>query len=105
MQQWCCRVPLLCINEGGKQCLIFLKKYKSAAKYLMVHFIDIKGFYVARFNKVPCVTFIGDMDVSKAFAFVNETYYKAVKATYQHSYFNHDEQKDLFQKHHYCFKL
>lgn len=55
------------------------------------HYVDVKAFYVAEFNKIPCLTFIGDIDISKAFAFVNDTYKSDIKTTYQHSYFNHDD--------------
>ena len=74
----------------------FFKKIHIKGEIFNGHFIDVKAFYVAQFNKVPCVTFIGDMDVSKTFAFVDETFYRNIKATYQHSYFNHDDQKVYF---------
>ncbi|HEX5153876.1 MAG TPA: hypothetical protein VFW07_20660 [Parafilimonas sp.] len=74
----------------------FFKRVHIKGEIFNGHFIDVKAFYVAQFNKVPCVTFIGDMDVSKAFAFVNETCYRDIKATYQHCYFNHDDQKVYF---------
>lgn len=60
------------------------------------HYVDVKALYVAKFNKIPCLTFIGDLDVSKTLAFVNETYKADIKATYQHSYFNHDDKKVYF---------
>lgn len=60
------------------------------------HYVDVKAFYAAAFNKIPCLTFIGDIDISKAFAFVNETYKADIKTTYQHSYFNHDDKNVYF---------
>jgi hypothetical protein len=74
----------------------FFKRIQISGQMFNGHFIDVKAFYVAQFNKVPCVTFIGDMDVSKTFAFIGETYYRDIKATYQHAYFNHDDQKVYF---------
>jgi len=74
----------------------FFKKIQMGGEIFNGHFIDVKAFYVAQFTKVPCVTFIGDMDVSKTFAHVNETFSRNIKATYQHSYFNHDDQKVYF---------
>lgn len=55
------------------------------------HYVDVKALYAAEFNKIPCLTFIGDIDIIKAFAFVNEAYKADIKTTYQHAYFNHDD--------------
>jgi hypothetical protein len=60
------------------------------------HYIDAKSFYVFKFNEIPCVTFIGDLDVTRAFGFIKETYKAEVTATYQHSYFNHADKKVYF---------
>ena len=73
----------------------FFKRIYIKGEIFNGHFIDVKAFYVAQFNKVPCVTFIGDMDVTKIFAFIKDTYYRDIKAVYLHSYFNHDE-KDVY---------
>ena len=60
------------------------------------HYVDVKALYVCEFNKIPCLTFIGDIDISKAFAFIKETYKTDIKRTYQHSYFNHDDKNVYF---------
>ena len=67
----------------------FLKRININGGLFNGHFIDVKAFYVAKFNAVPSVAFIGEMDVTKAFGFVNETYRADIKAIYQHCYFNH----------------
>jgi len=74
----------------------FLKKTEINGGIFNGHFVDAKALYVARFNKIPCLTFIGDMDVSKAFAFIAETYARDVSGIYQHSYFNHDDGEVYF---------
>jgi len=60
------------------------------------HFLDVKVFYALQFDTVPCVSFIGELDVTRAFAFVNERYKYSVKDIYQHAYFDHDDKKMLF---------
>lgn len=60
------------------------------------HFVDVKALYVTQFNKVPCITFIGDIDVSKAFGFLKEIFREDITATYQHAYFNHDDKQLYF---------
>jgi hypothetical protein len=60
------------------------------------HYIDVKTFYVLRFNAIPCVTFIGDMDITKVFAYMNENFKADRVSTYQHSYFDHNDQNVYF---------
>jgi len=60
------------------------------------HFIEVKALYALQFDAVSCVSFIGEIDTSKAFAFINETLGPDVVSTYQHSYFDHSEQKMFF---------
>jgi len=74
----------------------FLKRINANAALFNGHFIDVKAFYVVKFNEVPCVTFIGDLDVTKVFAFVKETYRTDITATFQHCYFNHNDRKIYF---------
>lgn len=60
------------------------------------HFIEVKTMYALKFDAVSCVSFIGDIDTSKAFAFINETLRTDIVSTYQHSYFDHSEQRMFF---------
>ena len=73
-----------------------LKRIYVKGELFNGHFVDVKALYVSTFNKIPCLTFIGDIDITKAFAFVNETYTADIKRTYQHSYFNHDDKTVYF---------
>jgi hypothetical protein len=74
----------------------FFKRIHIKGEIFNGHFIDVKAFYVAQFNKMPCITFINDMDVTKVFAFVKETFRADITATYQHAYFNHDNKQLYF---------
>ena len=74
----------------------FLKRINTNAGLFNGHFVDVKAFYAFKFNAIPCITFIGDIDITKAFAFVKDTYKADIKATYQHSYFNHDDKNVYF---------
>jgi hypothetical protein len=60
------------------------------------HFVDVKAFYTFEFNVIPCITFIGDMDITKAFAFVKDSCNPDIISTYQHSYFNYDDKNVYF---------
>ena len=74
----------------------FLKRINANTGLFNGHFVDAKAFYVLRFNAIPCVTFIGDMDVTKAFPYMCETFDTIIAAAYQHSYFDHCEKNILF---------
>ena len=60
------------------------------------HYVDPKVFYTVQFNEVPCMSFIGELDTSKAFDFIQSTYRSQVKAIYQHNYFDHDKRGFYF---------
>jgi hypothetical protein len=74
----------------------FLKRLNANAGLFNGHFVEVKAFYVLEFNQVPCITFIGDMDTAKVFAFVKDIYRADIVSTYQHSYFNHDDKEVYF---------
>jgi hypothetical protein len=74
----------------------FFKRINANAALFNGHFIDAKCFYAFEFNKIPSVTFIGELDVAKTFAFINEIYRTDIKAVYHHSYFNHVDKEIYF---------
>lgn len=74
----------------------FLKRTYTNAQIFSGHFVDVKAFYTFEFNAIPCITFIGDMDITKSYAFVNNNCKADIISTYQHSYFNHDDKKVYF---------
>ena len=60
------------------------------------HFVDAKVFYALRFDRVPCIGFIGELDTSGAFNWVQERYRILVREVYQHSYFEHEDSRMYF---------
>lgn len=60
------------------------------------YFVDVKAFYALEFDAVPCVGFVGEIDAAKAFALITEQLVGEIVTTYQHAYFDHKEQKMLF---------
>lgn len=82
--------------KGDFMLFRFLKRINANAGLFSGHFVDVKAFYTFKFNAIPCITFIGDINITEAFAFVKETYKPDIISTYQHSYFNHDDKKVYF---------
>ena len=61
-------------------------------------YIDSKAFYLYRFRNIPCATFVHEIDVSKAFAFINNNFNERIEDIYQSSYFDREAGKQLFNK-------
>jgi len=74
----------------------FLKRINANPGLFNGHFVDVKTFYVVRFNVIPCLTFIGEMDVTKVFTYMTETFNTVIEAVYQHCYFDHNDKKIFF---------
>lgn len=74
---------------------LFNRDLSKVNTLFLGHYLDPKVFYTAQFNKVPCISFIGELDAGKTFDFIQNTYRSQVKAIYQHNYFDHDK-RDFF---------
>src|SRR3954471_24651761 len=84
------------IKQRYKMKLNFLRKIKIIDPLFNGHFIEVKTFYVLQFDKVPCLYFIGNVDVTKVYAHISEVLKNEIVSVYQHMYFDHDEQKTFF---------
>jgi len=71
------------------------KKYKNVIGLFNGYFIDVKVLYMVEFDAVCCVSFVGEIDTTKAFAFISETLKTGIVIVYQHSYYDHN-QKEMF---------
>jgi hypothetical protein len=75
---------------------LFRTKVFRVNTLFLGHYVDPKVFYTVKFNTVPCVIFVGELDTSKAFDFVRYTYRSQIKGIYQHNYFDHDKKQFFF---------
>ena len=73
----------------------FKTKVSQANTLFFGHYVDPRVFYAVQFNKVPCISFIGELEAGKAFDFIQSTYRNQVTGIYQHNYFDHDK-RDFF---------
>ena len=74
----------------------FNRKVSDSAVLFTGHFVEVKAFYVVEFDKVPCLTFIGEIDISKAFKHIEKLYRWDIQKTYQHNFFDHADQEMKF---------
>lgn len=61
---------------------------KKPAYIFEEDFIDVKAFYLSEFGKLPCITFIGNIDAGKVFDLVTSNKFGRVSATYQRNWYN-----------------
>ncbi|MEP6711812.1 MAG: AAA family ATPase [Ferruginibacter sp.] len=52
------------------------------------NYIEIKAFYVKEYNCTPCISFINNLDVTKAFEYINKGMAGKVQAIYQRNYYS-----------------
>jgi hypothetical protein len=74
---------------------LFRKDLSKINSLFLGHYVDPKVFYTLQFNQVPCISFIGELDTSKAFNFIRDAYRYEITCIYQHNYFDH-EKRELF---------
>ena len=86
----------LMINKTGIMFFNFFRtKVFQVNTLFLGHYVDPRVFYTVQFNKVPCISFIGELEAGKAFDFIQSTYRNQVTGIYQHNYFDHDK-RDFF---------
>jgi hypothetical protein len=75
---------------------LFKRKMNNTIGLFNGHFVEPKVLYALEFDAVSCVSFIGEIDTSKAFALIREMLGSEIVSIYQHSYFDHNEKKMFF---------
>ena len=71
---------------------------KRTANIFEHHYLESKAFYMYRFRAIPCTTYIDDIDISKAFSYVQNNYGDSIVDTYQSCYFNRDAGRQEFNR-------
>jgi hypothetical protein len=72
------------------------RKIRDANGLFNGYFIEVKTLYALEFDAVCCVSFVGEIDTTNAFALINEKLRNDIVAVYQHAYFDHNEKKMFF---------
>lgn len=71
---------------------------KRTANIFEHHYLESKAFYMYCFRAIPCTTYIDDIDISKAFSYVQNNYRDSIVDTYQSCYFNREAGRQEFNK-------
>jgi hypothetical protein len=72
---------------------IFNRRIREVNALFNGHYVDIKSYYVMRFDVIPCIGYLGELDTASAFPVLEERLQSVVVSMYQHSYFDYNEGK------------
>ena len=75
---------------------LFSRNTTDLAALVQGHFVEAKALYALQFDAVPCISFIGELDIALVLEFMNNHYIGEVKNVYEHAYFDHATQQMLF---------
>ncbi|MDN3658375.1 AAA family ATPase [Ferruginibacter paludis] len=87
------------VAEAYAQQLYRRIRQKMAGKklpgFFETNYIECKAFYVREYNTTPCISFINNLDVAKAYAYINNGFAGKVLAIYQRNYYSwqHEQQE------------
>jgi len=74
----------------------FNRKPQDAAALFNGHYVDVKAMYVWKFARVPCVAFVGELDLGKAFNHIDMILKNDIVAVYQHVFLDHGKSELFF---------
>ncbi|MBX2921699.1 MAG: AAA family ATPase [Chitinophagaceae bacterium] len=74
---------------------IYVKRNPSIFDH---QYIEAKAFYMFRFRRVPCTTYIDEMDVTRAYAYIQNNLGNDIVDIFQDCFFNRKENMQQFNK-------
>src|SRR5262245_4736255 len=79
---------------------LFRKKMRTrnSSSLFEHYYLESKAFYLYLFKKIPSTTYVDDIDISKAFAHINDLHGQLIVEIYQACFFNWDEKRQECQK-------
>jgi hypothetical protein len=74
------------------------QRIRSSKKTVLfeTNYIEVKAFYVKEYNSAPCISFINNLDVSRAYAYINCGAAGKVLAIYQRNYYSWQHKRQEF---------
>ena len=74
----------------------FLQRLKANAALFNGYYVDVKMLYVLKNNEIPSITFIDELDITRAFTYLKETLEPIGVTIYQHCIFDHTDNDVYF---------
>lgn len=72
-----------------------MKRHKDTTIF-QGNYIEAKAFYLHEFKQAPCISYVSNVDVTKAFKYINEGNAGKVINIYQSSYYSWTRKKQVF---------
>jgi hypothetical protein len=72
-------------------CKIFGRRISSPSGIFNGPFFDVRTLFVVEFDRLPSVCAVGDLEGTRAHTFINMRFNGEIVKTYQHSYFEYDD--------------
>lgn len=72
------------------------QRNKRPADIFETSYLDGKKFYVQEFRTIPCMTYITDISITKAFDYIHESYSDMIVEVYQNCYYDWNTGKQNF---------
>ncbi len=69
---------------------------KKNASIFENNYIEVKTFYVREYKATPCISFINDLEIGKAYEYINKGLAGKVLAIYQRNYYNWQRERMEF---------
>ncbi|MGB4843329.1 MAG: AAA family ATPase [Ferruginibacter sp.] len=66
---------------------------KKNASIFETNYIEVKAFYVREYKATPCISFINNLDVAKAYEYIKKGFAGKVMAIYQRNYYSWQREK------------
>lgn len=61
------------------------------------NYMDVRVFYIRQFKQAPCISYIGNIDATKVFAYINAGNAGEITETYQRSWYDWSIGKQVFE--------
>lgn len=60
------------------------------------HYVDVRAMYLQLFDTIPSIGFVGEIDLTQAYAHIERGQGPIIENVLQHRYYDHDEGRVLF---------
>lgn len=71
---------------------------KRTAGIFEHHYLEAKSFYMYRFKTIPCTTYVDEIDINKAFEYLDKNSKDITEDIYQACYYDWAQSKQVFSK-------
>lgn len=72
------------------------RRYETALPLLQGSYLDARAVYLIEYDRLPCICFVGELNIEAVFTLVQEQYRNQIQRVLQHSWYSHEDQRSFF---------